>query len=209
LTIEGRSHNVFVALGPRRRTVVVALGTALVASLVTSSPLRADDVLLPVPLQVELLVKVAGYDRNMAARAGDRIRVVILTKAGNDESTRVAALAEKALAEKDTIAGLPHERAVVSFSGAPALAQLCRARRIGIVYLTPGFTDAEVAAMAASLDGVDVFTAASVADYVPKGVVLGFDLVSGKPKLLVHLGQAKKQNVNLSAEVLKMVKVYE
>ena len=165
--------------------------------------------LLPVPLQVELLVKVAGYDRNMAARAGDRIRVVILTKAGNDESTRVAALAEKALAEKDTIAGLPHERSVVPFADAPALAQLCRARRVGIVYLTPGFTDAEIAAMAASLDGVDVFTAASLADYVPKGVVLGFDLVSGKPKLLVHLGQARKQNVSLSAEVLKMVKVYE
>ena len=39
--------------------------------------------------------------------------------------------------------------------------------------------------------------------------VLGFDLVSGKSKLLCHLGQAKKQHVAFKAEVLKLMKVYE
>jgi hypothetical protein len=192
---------------PRRRTLA-ALIAALACALV-AAPLLAEDVTLPVPLQMELLVKVAGYDRNMAARAGDKVRVVILTKPGSDESAKVAALAEKTLAEKDTIAGLPHERVVVPFADAPALAQLCRAKRVGIVYVTPGFSDAEIAGIAAALDGVDVFTAGAVAGFVPKGIVLGFDLVSGKPKLLVHLGSARKQNVNLSAEVLKLMTVYE
>jgi hypothetical protein len=40
-------------------------------------------------------------------------------------------------------------------------------------------------------------------------VVLGFDLVSGRPKLLVNLTQAKKQKVDLAAEILKLMKVYE
>jgi len=79
---------------------------------------------------------------------------------------------------------------------------------VAIVFVTPGFAD-DVDAIRGALDGVDVLSASAVADYVPKGVVLGFDLVSGKPKLLVNLTQAKKQQVDLSSDVLKLMKVYE
>ena len=183
-----------------RFALAVLLGTSFVS---------ADEVSLPVSVQMALLVKVAGYDRSMAARAGDKVRIVILVKTGSEESTRVATTAAKSLADEDTIAGLPHEQTVLAFAGATSLAQLCRARRIAIVYLTPGFTDEEITAIASAFDGVDVLTATAVANAVPKGIVLGFDLVSAKPKLLVHLGQARKQNVKLGAEVLKLVKVYE
>jgi len=44
---------------------------------------------------------------------------------------------------------------------------------------------------------------------VPRGIVLGFDLVGGKPKMLVNLGQARKQHVAFMAEVLKLAKVFE
>jgi len=39
--------------------------------------------------------------------------------------------------------------------------------------------------------------------------VLGFELVSSKPRLLVHLSQARKQNVDFRAEVLKLVQIYQ
>jgi hypothetical protein len=48
-----------------------------------------------------------------------------------------------------------------------------------------------------------------MADYVPAGIVLGFDLVSGRPKLVVNLSQARRQHVDFRAEVLKLMKVYE
>ena len=44
---------------------------------------------------------------------------------------------------------------------------------------------------------------------VPKGIVLSFDLVSGKPKIVVHLGQAKRQDVQFKAELLKLARVIE
>ena len=43
--------------------------------------------------------------------------------------------------------------------------------------------------------GVDVLSVAAVARYVAQAVVLGFDLVSAKPTLIINLPQAKKQNV--------------
>lgn len=184
--------------------LVVALGV-----LPAGDARGADDVVaVPEGLQAELLAKVAGYDRSFAGRAGDRAHVIIVAKPGDDNSSRAAARLETALRALPNIGGLPHDEVVVSYAGAAALAPLVRARHAAIVYFTPGF-GADLDPIRASLDGVDVLSVSAVADYVPRGIVLGFDLVSGKPKLLVHLGQARRQNVAFKAEVLKMMRVFE
>jgi len=45
--------------------------------------------------------------------------------------------------------------------------------------------------------------------YVAQSVVLGFDLVSAKPTLVINLPQAKKQNVSIDAGVLHLMKVIQ
>ena len=52
-------------------------------------------------------------------------------------------------------------------------------------------------------------TVGAVGSYVKGGIVLGFDLVSGKPKLLVNLTQARRQHVDLSSSVLKLAEITE
>jgi len=54
-----------------------------------------------------------------------------------------------------------------------------------------------------------VLTAGAMTEYVSEGIVLGFDLVSGRPKILVHLEQARKQNVVLTAQLLKLAVIVE
>ena len=63
------------------------------------------------------------------------------------------------------------------------------------------------AAISRSLAGTSVLSAAAEARAVELGAVLGFDLVSGKPKLLFSLGQAGRQGVDLSAHVLRLMAV--
>lgn len=167
----------------------------------------AEDVPVPIGLQAELLTKVAGYDRNLTARAGDRVRVLLLQKPGDADSARVATQMQSALAQIPTIAGLPHDDAVVAWKGAQALVDAIKTQHVAIVFFTPGFSD-DLDAIRNALSGVDVLSAAAAPGYVPRGIVLGFDLVGGKPKLLVHIEQAAKQNVAFRAEVLKMMKVY-
>jgi len=168
----------------------------------------AEDVAVPVSLQAELVAKVAAYDKNFAARAGDRARVLIVVKPGNADSSRFGTHMESALRGVGTIGGLPHEESIVTYAGPAKLAATCKSTRASIVYLAPGFGD-EVPAIRGALDGVNVLSVAAVADEVPKGIVLGFDLVSGKPKILVQLTQAKKQDVAFKAELLKLARVYE
>jgi hypothetical protein len=167
----------------------------------------AEDDEVPPALQAALLAKVAAYDRNLTARAGERVLTLIVSRPKDAESHRVSGLLKEAMASQGPIAELPHVEEEVTLTTPAALAELCRAKKAAVVFVGPGFTDEELLAIASALDGLDLLTVGN-ASYVRKGVVLGFDLVSGKAKLLVDLSRATKQHVAMSASVLKLMTVY-
>ena len=184
----------------------MALLLVAAMSLAAPAATRAENVTVPVGLQAELLFMVAGHDRNLPARGGGVVRTLILTKA-TDDSARCAAQFKKVAVARLAVAGLPHSVEVASFTTASALAQECRARHLAIIYLTPGFTGAEVAAMGQALEGCSVLTVSASPAMVKRGAVLGFDLVSGRAKLLVDPTQAAKQRVAFGADVLGLMTV--
>lgn len=193
----------------RRRALLFLAGAALALSVHgASGRAHAEEVPVPVGLQAELLAKLAAYDKNLPARAGPRLHVLILSKPQIPESMRVAAQMQKALEQIPTIAGLPQDTQIAAYTTAEDLAIMCRSKRVAILYVTPGF-DGDVGAIAKNLEGVDVLSVAAVASYVPKGIVLGFDLVSGKPKLVVNLTHARLQKVAFKADVLKLMKIHD
>ena len=162
---------------------------------------------VPAEIQAELLSKLASYDRNFSQRAGDVARVLLVTKRDSAKSQLAAEEMKSALGRLERIGGLPHQETLVPFESADALAARCRAERVAAVYLTPGFDD-DLARLRDAFAGVNVLTLADVPEYVPEGVVLGFGLEAGKPKVLINLDQAKRQNVDFPADVLRLMKVY-
>jgi len=192
--------------GPMRR-LILAVGL-VVLSIAASGSAGADAVAVPVSVQAELLVKVAAYDKNFAKRAVDRVRVFIVEKRDDGDSVRVASQLRSALQEVGRIAGLPHEETIVDFSSAAALAAGCRAGHASIVYLGPGL-DSEVDGIGKALEGGDLLSVGSVPEYVAHGIVLGFGLRSGKPKMLVNLTQAMRQGVDFRADVLRLMTVVQ
>jgi hypothetical protein len=133
-------------------------------------------------------------------------RVVILVRAGSTRSDLSASVIKSALEQLDRFGGLPHTEAVVTYESAPALARRCRDDHVAVVYVTPGL-ESEIERLRSALTGVDVLTVAAMPAYVESGIVLGFELLSGKPKMLINYEQAKQQNVNFAADVLKLMKV--
>jgi hypothetical protein len=191
-----------------RRSVISAALGALAAGLLPRRVLGADDVAVPVPLQIDLLLKVAGYDRNLPARARGIVKTMILTKRGDSHSKNVGEQAARALSGKD-VKGMPTEIVTQVFSDGPTLTESVRGGRVSILYATPGFGAWELLTIARSLSGLSVLTSGALAHFVDTAVALGFDLVSGKPKLLVNLRRAREQGVDLSSQVLKLAKVIE
>jgi len=158
-------------------------------------------------MQAKLLATVADYDKGFAERAKGKVKIALLTSK-SPESARAATQMQGVLKGLPTIGGLPHEESVVRFESGAALANLCRTDGISIVFLMPGF-GSEIGDIKKSLDGVSTLSVASVGSYVEQGIVLGFDVISGKPKLLVNLPQSRAQKIAFKAELLKMVKVIE
>ncbi len=203
---------------PRRRGSVLwaarlvgALGAlgALGAILTLTAPLGAEEVAVPVAVQANLIAKVSAYDRNFAQRAGSLVVTLVIVHPDDSESERNAAQLRKELGRLDTIVGLPHAEQSVTFTSGSQLGKLVKARSASIVYVTTGFTRAELRSIGDALAGLSVLSVGALPGYVPNGVVLGFDLVSGKPKMLIDLTQAKRQSVAFSSEALKLMKVFE
>ena len=191
--------------GIARRSVLTIVGIGL---LLVPTPASADDVVVPVSVQAELLAKIVAYDRNFISRAGDHVDVLILTKAGDGRSQRVGAQMQSALAGVGDFVGLPHSEFIGVFSNAAEVVAACKSKSFAIVYVTPGFED-DILGIAGGLSGTSVLTVSTVPGYVQKGIVLGFDSVSGKSKLLVNLTQARLQDVAFKAELLKLMRVFE
>jgi hypothetical protein len=182
---------------------------ATLCLLCFTTRVAADDVTVPISLQMDLMLKVASYDKNLPQRARGSVRIAVLVKAEDADSGRSAAQALKALSAADDIIGLPVERLSTTYTDAPALARVIGESNVSILYVTPGFSESEIDAMAHALDGVSVLSAGALGKYTSRGVVLGFDLVGGKPKLLVNLELARRQSVELSSSVLKLMRVVE
>jgi hypothetical protein len=166
----------------------------------------AEDIPVPIGLQATLLAKVVAYDRNLPERAGDRVRTVLVGKPSDPTSMPFVRQMRQALGSIENFGKLPHDEEIVEFTSAAALREKCRSERISIVYLGPGLR-AEIESIRDALEPLSILTVSANPEDVSRGIVLGFDLVYGKPKLVVHLAQARKQRVDLVAEVLKMMRV--
>jgi hypothetical protein len=185
---------------------VILLLSALAVTF--SRPGRAQSMPVPAAAQAELIAKLVGFDRNFAARAGGKAVIIIAAMAGDAESMSAALEIKAAFSRLPRVGNLPHEEHIVTYSNAAALAQTVRSKRASLVYLGPGF-DKQISAIRDALSTMDVLSVAAIPGYVPAGIVLGFDLVSGRPKLLIQVVQARKQNVAFPASVLSLMKVYQ
>lgn len=191
----------------RRALALPVVLTAAAMGLSWTRGARAAAMSVPAAAQAALLSKLVGFDRNYAARAGGKAVILIAAVPDDAESNSAALEMKAALARIPKVGDLPHEEQIVPFSSAAALADLVRTRKAAIVYFGPGF-DKHVPALRDALSPLNVLSVGAVPSYVPDGIVLGFDLVSGRQKLLIHVVQARKQNVAFPASVLNLMKVY-
>jgi YfiR/HmsC-like len=169
---------------------------------------RAEDLIVPPRVQAALVGKVVSFDRNFSARVKERVTIAVVSKSSNSDSERATAQMLGAFREVGPIATLPHEELRVPWTDANSLAAFCAERKVAIVYLTPGF-DKEAAAIAKALEVSRVLTVAGALSYIKDGLVLSFDLVSGRPKLVVNLASAKRQGIAFDSSFLAIARVIQ
>ena len=192
--------------GHQRRIRLKLIGMVL---LLTSPVVRgslAEDLAIPARVQADLVTSsrhtIETYPRAQAQRWW--LRSSEARRRGFGQSRKQI---EEALKDAPSIAGLPHEELMVP----------CRTRN----------SWSSCASRARSRFGTSLrawrWTSprsqrpwraeppdrGERPNYVAKGAVLGFELVSGRPKLIINLAQAQRQDVAFRAEVLKLMRVVQ
>jgi hypothetical protein len=179
---------------------------ALLAAL-CSFAAGADEV-VPPRLQASLIARLVPFDRSLVTPAQTRVLMLVAIRRDDARSQQVAAELVATMRKEREIAGLPLDLVQVNVADVHQLMREIRARRPDIVYLSTALGD-EAPALAAGLGAEHLLTIAAESEAVRGGICVGFDLVSGKPRVLIHLQQAKKQHVNFQASLLHLAKVVD
>lgn len=194
----------------RYREVLLLRLTVTLAILLTwvaPNHALAEDVEVPVDLQVSLVTRVAAYDRNFSVRAGQRVLIWILVTRGNADSERIAKQLEAAWKRVQFVGGIPVTVRTVEYGEPDKFKERYKRDVPTVLMLSAGFADA-AAMVAKSLEGASLLTVTAIPRYVDDGnVVLGIESRSGKPALVVHLARARHQSVAFKPELLKLARV--
>jgi hypothetical protein len=188
------------------RTKAILLVVAILS--LPASSVRAEDPAIPLQLQADLTAKLIEYAQAPSPQGLTTMRIGILVRNGSVESQHFGTEIKAIFGRMATIAGLAHEEVVISWSTPAAFAEEARRRQLFAVYLTPGLRG-EVGAIARVLDGTPIISVAAIDTYVASGAILGFELVSGRPRMVLNLAQARKQGVAFRAQVMKLMRIVE
>ena len=153
------------------------------------------------------MTRILPFERGFAERTRNGVTVVIVERANDADSSNAANQMKRALSDIGSVGSRSLKSVLLSYTSAANLAAECRARSAQVVYLSPGLAS-EVPAIAAVLANSGILTVAAVEPNVPRGAVLGVEVVAGKPHMSVNLAQAKAQKLDFPSAVLKLARIY-
>jgi hypothetical protein len=156
-------------------------------------------------LQAELVSKAAKYDRRLASKVSGTLKLLSVYDGDSSDSAAVALLFRNRVRDIGRVGGYPVSADASPFLSAEDLAARCNAG-VAVLYVASGLAT-QIPRIADALRGVPVLSVGADARYVPNGTVMGFNLVGGRPKILVHLSQAKAQDVQLRSSLLKLAEI--
>lgn len=190
--------------GVRLRLLVLVSAVTLGAG--TPSAV-ADEVSVPIDLQVALLGRVLRYERTYASETTP-VQVLVVSRSGSPASVRVGSQLTAALRRSGSLGGRAVSVTPVSYTTAAALRASANASRARVVYLAAGLGD-QLAEIDGALTDRDLFLVSTVGPDVERGAVIGFELVSSRPRIIVNLRAARARRLQFNGQFLRLARVVQ
>ena len=183
------------------------LAVAFVATAAGApSRIAAQEMDVPVAIQIPLFLKVMTFDRQLTTRAEGELVVAIAYQSGHRASRSTKDEVARALAVVDQNSSGVRIRAVVIDLDNEVLGDALKRERVLVLYVAP-LRGSDIALIAGAARSAGVTTVTGVSAYVALGLAVSVRLQADKPKLLINLTQAKKEGAEFSSELLKLVQV--
>ncbi len=189
-----------------KKTLSMALVSVVLFGSLAPPPAYAQDVAVPVALQIPLFLKVMSFDRRFAGKVGSSLVIVVVYQRGNRASTIAKDEALRAIASTPPAFGVVRRGVAVDLHAGGDLAARIRYQSADVVYVTP-LRSANIGDIASAARAAGASTWTGVADYMSHGIAVGVRLERDKPRIMINLDAAKLQSCDFTAELLKLVQL--
>lgn len=186
----------------RQRAARVCLTIAMCFAIVGPTALHAQEMEVPVAVQIPLFLKVITFDRQRVQNADAEIVIGVTFQNGYRNSISVRDEVVR------TLRSAPGKRiriVLIDLDHDP-LVDVLEHQNITLLYVSPlrSYTVSAIAVAAAS---AKVTTVTGVPHYVEEGIAVGVRLQGDRPRLLVNLTASRLGGADFTAELLKLAEV--
>ncbi len=166
----------------------------------------AQDMDVPMDVQLPILLKVLSFDRKLPVRAPREIVIGVAYQGGNRESTLAQEEGMRVIGTQAAPGGTATLRVVPIDLDESTIAQAHAKRALTHLYVAP-LRATDVRAIAAWAREAGVTTMTGVSRYVADGLAIGVGLRGGRPRILVNVEASRLEGADLSAELLKLADI--
>lgn len=181
----------------------VALCAVVIGASATSREIQAQEMDIPVSIQVPLFLKVISFDRQRLPNEPTLV-VGVAFQSGFRLSSVTRDDAERAFRTHPD----RKIKVVVIDLDNDDLGDAMAQHKVSVLYVAP-LRAYSVKSIAQAAAAVHATTITGVSQYVTQGLSVGARVQSDRPKLLVNLTAARKCGANFAAELLKLAQVIE
>lgn len=174
-----------------------------------TSPLTAQEIAVPVPVQVSLFSKILSYDRNLETRAGKEIILGVVFQSRFKRSLNVKDDFITAMNENKikTIKKIPLRVIPIDIYDTD-LAKTIEQFKINVLYVTP-LRAVDIASISSISQTKKIMTLTGVPEYSNNGISVSIGLKGEKPLIIINIKAAKAENIDFGSQLLKLAKVIQ
>lgn len=191
--------------------VVACLGlVGPVTLLLGARSLTAQEIAVPVDVQVPLLVKILDFDRNLSTRARGEVVLGVLCQGKFRTSAAVAGEVQREVSRLAgaTIGGLRVRVVVIDLDTTPNLAAALHRLQVTVLYVSP-LRAVEVGSVTTASRAAQITTLTGVPRYVETGLAIGIDMKGERPQIVVNLAASRAEGADLNAQLLKLARIVQ
>jgi hypothetical protein len=181
---------------------------ALALSGLAATPAGAQDISVPIEVQVPLLLKILSFDRTLAAGSRDSLVVGVVFQSHYRVSAGVSDEVCRALAAagRNTTAGRALRVVTIDLDQPGNLGAALLRERVRVLYVAP-LRAVATSAVAAATRERQVISLTGVVQYVEEGLAVAVDAKGERPQIVINLAASRAEGAVFAGQLLKLARL--
>jgi len=169
---------------------------------------NAQEMPVPVELQLPLFTKILTFDKNLERCAGDSLRITVVYQKlyRYSDNTREAFFSTAGIMGLRKINGIPIVLLSHDLHTAEELQKFISEQKIDIIYIAPlrAVPVDEITGLSRELK---VLSISGVTDYMQQGVSVGLDIKGDKPEIIINKNNSGQEGADFSSRLLHLARI--